>query len=143
VYGVSSFTYRRRRPFHPERFAEFLRELPPEVVRSKGTVWIAGNETRVTIGHAGPSIRATGQGPWIASLPEVEREMFRSNRPELEWHDEHGDRRTELVCIGTDYDEEELRAALEDALLTDEEGDIDFENLFPAEEGAETVIREP
>ncbi|GGK58076.1 CobW family GTP-binding protein [Haloarcula sebkhae] len=145
VYGVTSFTYRRRQPFHPDRLADVLRGLPSGVVRSKGTVWLAGAELRVVIGQAGPSIRAEAQGPWIASLPEVERDMYRSNRPDLDWHDEHGDRRTELVFIGTDYDEESLRTALDDALVTDEEW-TDSESLtgpFPAEQGEETVIRSP
>ncbi|EMA26013.1 CobW family GTP-binding protein [Haloarcula amylolytica] len=145
VYGVTSYTYRRRRPFHPDRLADVLRDLPSGVVRSKGTVWLAGTERRVVIGQAGPSIRAEAQGPWIASLPEVERDMYRSNRPELDWHDEHGDRRTELVFIGTDYDEDALRTALDDALVTDEEW-TDSESLtgpFPAEQGDETVIRSP
>ncbi|MDS0220098.1 GTP-binding protein [Haloarcula sp. S1AR25-5A] len=145
VYGVTSFTYRRRQPFHPGRLADVLRDLPAGVVRSKGTVWLADNESRVVIGQAGPSIRAEAQGPWIASLPEVERDMYRSNRPELDWHDEHGDRRTELVFIGTDYDEDALRTALDDALVTDGEW-TDSESLtgpFPAEQGDETVIRSP
>ncbi|WP_408957776.1 CobW family GTP-binding protein [Natrinema sp. 74] len=145
VYGVSSFVYRRRRPFHPERFAAFLEELPSKIVRAKGTAWLASNEMRVSIAQAGPSIRATAQGPWIASLPEVERDMYRSNRPNLEWDDEHGDRRTELVFIGTKYDEAGLRAGLENALVTDEEWERDgaLEDRFPAEQGEETVVREP
>ncbi|WP_336336330.1 CobW family GTP-binding protein [Haloarcula brevis] len=145
VYGVTSFTYRRRRPFHPERLAETLRDLPASVVRSKGTVWLAGTDCRVVVGQAGPSIRAEAQGPWIASLPEIERDMYRSNRPDLDWHDEHGDRRTELVFIGTDYGEDALRAALDDALVTDEEwgGGDPSRGPFPAEQGEETVIRRP
>jgi G3E family GTPase len=145
VYGVSSFTYRRRRPFHPGRFAEFLRELPDGVVRSKGTAWVAGNDLRVQVGHAGPSVRAAAQGPWIASLPEVEQELYRSNRPDLDWHDGHGDRRTELVFIGTDYDEPGLRAALDEATVTDEEwaAAASLSDPFPAAQGAETVVRSP
>ena len=146
VYGISSFTYRQRQPFHPERFAAFLEGLPETIVRAKGTAWIAGTDIRVSVSQAGPSVRATGQGPWIASLPKVDREMYRSNRPNLEWHDEHGDRRTELVFIGTDYDESELRAGLADALLSDAELDeperID-NSRFPAEAGVETVVRTP
>ncbi|GCF13850.1 putative metal chaperone YciC [Haloarcula mannanilytica] len=145
VYGITSFTYRRRRPFHPVRLADVLRDLPASVVRSKGTVWLAGNDFRVVLGQAGPSIRAEAQGPWIASLPEVERDMYRANRPDLDWHDEHGDRRTELVFIGTDYDEDALRTALDDALVTDEEWD-DAGSLtgpFPTEQGEETVVRSP
>ncbi|MFP9060262.1 CobW family GTP-binding protein [Natrialbaceae archaeon A-chndr2] len=148
VYNVSSFVYRRRRPFHPQRIAAFLRSLPTEVVRSKGTAWLADNEMRVAIAQAGPSIRATAQGPWIASLPEIERDMYRSNRPDLEWHDDHGDRRTELVFIGTDYDEAAIRDALEEALVTDDEWNTDgttrsTDGPFPSVQGEETVIRSP
>ncbi|MFB6271134.1 MAG: GTP-binding protein, partial [Halobacterium sp.] len=105
VYGVSSFTYRRRRPFHPERIADVLRSLPDGVVRSKGRLWVAGSEYRQSVGQAGASVRVTARGPWIASLPEVEQDLYRSNRPDLEWDDEHGDRRTEFVVIGTDVEE--------------------------------------
>ncbi|WP_225332860.1 CobW family GTP-binding protein [Halomicrobium urmianum] len=145
VYGVTSFVYRRRRPFHPERFAEALRELPAGVVRSKGTAWVAGNDSRVVIGHAGPSIRAESRGPWITGLPEVERDLYRSNRPDLEWHEEHGDRQTELVFIGTDYDEGAIRKRLDDALVTDEEwdGTDALSDPFPGEQDDPTVVREP
>ncbi len=143
VYGVSSFVYRRRRPFHPDRLAAVLRDLPSGIVRSKGTAWIADSELRMTIAQAGQSIRATAQGPWLASLPKVEREMYRSNRPNLDWHDEWGDRQTELVFIGTEYDEEALRDALSEALVTDEEWGEAIDGPFPDEQGTETVLREP
>ncbi len=150
VYGVTSFTYRRRRPFHPDRVAAVLRDLPPEVVRSKGTLWVAGTDQRQQVGQAGASVRVTALGPWIASLPEVERDMLRSNRPNLDWDDEHGDRLTEYVVIGTGIDEAAIRERLDDALVTDEEwaaveadeSDID-ELPFPTEQGAELALGEP
>jgi len=145
VYGVTSFTYRRRRPFHPERVAEALRTLPAGVVRSKGTLWVAGSDLRAVLGQAGPSVRVEAVGPWIASLPAVEQDLYRSNRPNLEWDDDHGDRQTELVFIGTEYDEASLRASLEDALVTDEEWDRagGLGGPFPDEQGTEVVLREP
>ncbi|WP_254766223.1 CobW family GTP-binding protein [Salinilacihabitans rarus] len=145
VYGVTSFVFRERRPFHPGRFASFLRDLPAGVVRSKGTAWIAGRDGKVGIAQAGPSVRATVRGPWIASLPEVDRDLYRSNRPNLEWHDEHGDRETELVFIGTEVDEPSLRAALRDCLVADDEWSQadSFENPFPRDPGEEVVLREP
>ena len=151
VYGITSFTYRRRRPFHPDRIAAVLRDLPPEVVRSKGTLWIAGTDQRQQVGQAGASVRVTALGPWIASLPSVERDMLRSNRPELDWDDEHGDRLTEYVVIGTAVDESAIRERLDDALVTDEEwaavgedeSEIDGELPFPTEQGEELALREP
>jgi len=148
VYGVTSFTYRRRRPFHPERIASVLRNLPPAVVRSKGTLWVAGTDRRQSVSQAGSSIRVTAQGPWIASLPDIEQKTYRANRPDLDWHDTYGDRRTEFVVIGTDLDEATLRARLDDALLTDEEwgdgGDVAVDAApFPTTDGETAVLREP
>jgi G3E family GTPase len=146
VYNVTSFTYRERRPFHPERVAAVLRDLPEGVVRSKGTLRIAGNDFRQTVGQAGTSVRVKARGPWIDSLPEVEQDLYRSNRPTLEWDEEHGDRRTEYVVIGTDFDENALRARLDDALVTDEEWER-VDDLpggpFPTENGGETALRKP
>ncbi|WP_224270650.1 CobW family GTP-binding protein [Haloprofundus salinisoli] len=145
VYGVSSFTYRRRRPFHPGRFAALLSDLPSNVVRSKGTCWVAGRESPIVVGQAGPSVRAEAAGQWIASLPEVDQELYRANRRDLAWDDEWGDRRTAFVVIGTDLDEEATTATLDDCLLTDEEMDADwgaFENPFPRQ-GEELVVTEP
>jgi len=142
VYGVNSFTYRRRQPFDPERVATVLRGLPPEVVRAKGTVWIAGNDLRISLSVAGPSVRATAQGPWIASLPEVERKMYRSNRPELSWDEDYGDRRNELVFIGTEYDRDEIETALDKALVDPDAGAEQTGAHFPTEAGEETVLRE-
>ena len=155
VYGVTSFTYRRRRPFHPDRLAVLLRDLPDDVVRSKGTLWVAGTDQRQQVGQAGRSVRVEALGPWIASLPSVERDMLRSNRPDLDWDDERGDRLTEYVVIGTGFDAERLVSRLDDALVTDAElrefgdpgvGDdpADADPApFPAEQGSEVALREP
>lgn len=143
VYGISSTTICRHQPVSPDRFTAFLRELPPTIVRAKGTVWVAGTETRITISQAGPSVRATAHGPWIASMPSVDREMYRSNRPELPWHEQHGDRRTELVFIGTDYDESAIEASLTDTFVEENASGSTETQLFPTEAGTETVIREP
>lgn len=142
TYGVDSFVYRARRPLHPERFAEFLRDLPEGVLRSKGVAWVAGrDDLLLRYEQAGPSRRVEADGAWIASLPESRRETQRRLRDGLEWHEDHGDRRVELVFIGKGVDESAIRAALDDCLLTDEEhgGEFDGRSLFPEAEG-ETVV---
>ena len=122
VYGITSFTYTRRRPFHPRRVRALFGELPPSVVRSKGLCWVAGrDETAFLVSQAGPNVRVEVLGPWLASLPEIERDLYRASRPDVEWDDDHGDRRTELVFIGQDIDRAALVAALDDCLVTDDE----------------------
>ena len=121
VYNVDSFVYQRRRAFHPRRIRELLGELPPSVVRSKGIVWVAGHEeTALMLSQAGPNATVEVLGPWLASLPEIERDLYRQRRRDVEWHDEYGDRRTELVCIGQDIDDS-FETRLDDCLVTDEE----------------------
>ena len=154
-YGVDSFTYRRRRPFHPDRIAAVLRDLPADVVRSKGTLWVAGTDQRQQVGQAGRSVRVTALGPWIAGLPSVERDMLRSNRPDLDWDEERGDRLTEYVVIGTGVGEDALVSRLDDALVTDAElaelGDPGIGDdpadadpaPFPTAQGDEVALREP
>ncbi|GAB3691072.1 zinc metallochaperone ZinU [Salinarchaeum chitinilyticum] len=124
VYGVDSVAFRRRRPFHPGRLLDVLTELPPAVVRSKGLFWAAGRDDLALLySQAGPTADVDAVGPWIASLPEIEADLYRSNNPEIPWEEPHGDRRSELVFIGQDVPRESLFEALEDALVTDEEWD--------------------
>jgi len=142
VYNVSSFVYERRRPFHPERIRELFGELPPSVVRSKGLFWVAGrDESALLLSQAGQNARIEVLGPWLASLPEVERDLYRSSRPDVEWDDEHGDRRTELVFIGQDIDDD-LIDRLDGCLVTDEEWEqgVDDER-FPAAEEEPLAVR--
>jgi len=150
VYDVSSFTYRRRRPFHPGRLAAVLRSLPDSVVRSKGTLWVAGSDQRQQVSQAGLSVRVKTAGPWIASRPPVERDMLRSNRPELHWDETHGDRETGFVVIGTDLAAAPLIDRLDDALVTDAEFErvdagetLEGAAAFPDAPGEDAVLREP
>ncbi|WP_049969227.1 GTP-binding protein [Haladaptatus cibarius] len=137
TYGVSSVACRRRRPFHPERLADFFESLPDGIIRAKGTFWLAGQEWVMKYGQAGSSARVETAGKWIASLPEIDQKLYRDNRSDLDWDDEWGDRETKLVFIGTDFDEETIPSRLDDCLLTDEEMDAEwdeFENPFPQSE---------
>ena len=140
VYGVTSFVYRERRPFHPERVAEFLSDLPESVVRSKGTLHVAGSDQRLNYSQAGPSVRVEAVGPWVAAMDEVDRELYRANRRgDADWDDEWGDRHTEMVVIGVGLDESAVRARLDACLVTDEEltagVDADVESWVPTVPG--------
>lgn len=132
-YGISSFVYRGRRPFHPERFGEWLRKWPEEVVRAKGFFWLATrNDLAMTLSQAGPSIEVGVAGYWTAALPEKERLALLAEDPEwaAAWDPEHGDRMTELVFIGMEMDREAMERQLDDCLLTDQEYASDW-SLLP------------
>lgn len=136
-YGIGSFVYRRRTPFHPERLANLLAEWPMEVVRAKGLMWIAVKEDwAASFSQAGPSIQFGPAGSWIAGLPEQEREELFADQPELAegWDENVGDRINEFVLIGIEMEREELEAELDACLLNEHEMQADwstFANPLP------------
>jgi len=123
-YGVSSFVYRRRKPFHPERWLRWLENWPVEVVRAKGFFWLATrNNMTGLLSQAGPSIVFQGAGEWIAAASKQEQAKILEEEPELleRWDEVYGDRMNELVLIGIDLNKEQIEATLDECLLTDEE----------------------
>ncbi|MER2106926.1 MAG: GTP-binding protein [Solibacillus sp.] len=130
-YGISSFVYRRRRPFHPERWYAWLDNLPVEIVRAKGFFWLATRDMAGIISQAGSSIQFQGAGEWIADLPEAEQEIEFQQDPGLKqrWDAEFGDKQTELVLIGIGLDRTLIEQQLDACLLTDEEMTSDWSKL--------------
>ena len=122
-YGISSFVYRRRRPFHPERWHRWLELFPEEIVRAKGFFWLAGRDFAGLLSQAGVSLQFQAAGNWLADLPVHEREQILRQDPAMQekWDDEFGDRMTELVLIGMDMNHEEIERELDACLLTNEE----------------------
>ncbi|MGP1908961.1 GTP-binding protein [Metabacillus sp. JX24] len=131
-YGISSFVYRRRKPFHPERFMNWLENWPQDVVRAKGFFWLASrNDTSGLLSQAGTSIMIQGAGEWVAAYSEDERIQTLKDEPELleRWDTEFGDRMTELVFIGIDLNRTDVEASLDECLLTDEEMTSDWSSM--------------
>lgn len=123
-YGIASFVYRRRRPFHPERFMSWLEEWPIDIVRAKGFFWLASrNDITGLLSQAGTSIMIQGAGEWVAAYPEQEKQQILQEEPELlqKWDSVYGDRMTEVVMIGIDMDRTEIEESLDNCLLTDKE----------------------
>ena len=126
-YGISSFVYQARRPFHPQRFWDFWMtgEHAPGILRSKGYFWLA---TRNSISgfwsQAGQVLAAEPGGLWWAETPREEwPEDDPGLRAELDsiWDEVWGDRRQELVIIGQDLHQADVASALDACLLTDKE----------------------
>lgn len=131
-YGISSFVYRRKRPFHPERWNAWLSEFPQEIIRSKGFFWLATrNKMAGLLSQAGNSLQFQGAGYWIAALSKAEQRQIMAEDDTIaaRWDDVHGDRQTEMVWIGLDMDRDEIEAQLDECLLTNEEMDSDWTTL--------------
>ena len=125
-YGIASFCYEARRPFHPDRFHDFLHgtEKFGKLIRSKGYFWLA---TRPQFAgqwsQAGGIARYGFAGMFWKAVPE-------KNWPQDEealafikkqWIEPFGDMRQELVFIGQNLDQQGMTQALDDCLLSEEE----------------------
>jgi G3E family GTPase len=143
AYGIGSFVYRARRPFHPARLWAVLEDRATwdRVLRSKGFFWLASRmEVAGLWSQAGGTASAEAAGMWYGALSEDEWPDDEETRAQIarDWHEPFGDRRQELVFIGVELDEAALRARFDAALLTDEElarGPAHWESLedpFPA-----------
>ena len=123
-YGIGSFVFRARRPFHPERFWNFVHNDWPGLLRSKGFFWL-GTRNDIIGGwsQAGGSAEHRPVGIWWAAIPKdrwpAEKEV--RDYIEKEWRAPYGDRRQELVFIGQDLPKGEMLTALEGCLLDDRE----------------------
>ncbi|CAG9463373.1 unnamed protein product [Pedinophyceae sp. YPF-701] len=99
-FGITSFVYERRRPFHPQRLRRtVLRWLPStaalkpsagdaaedaaqgqpgdsplqRVLRSKGFCWMSNSHSKAYFwSHAGQHFEMRDEGDWWASVPEAE-----------------------------------------------------------------------
>ncbi|MFF9494429.1 CobW family GTP-binding protein [Streptomyces flaveolus] len=123
--GVTTFVWRRYRPFHPERLYQALEDLCCAAARSRGRFWLADRpDTLLAWDAAGGALCVESAGPWLASLPDAAWEMVppvRRAAAALDWHPEHGDRCQHLVFTSPGLDRDGLARVLESCLLTDAE----------------------
>jgi G3E family GTPase len=123
-YGISSFVYQARRPFHPERFWEFLHCDWPGLLRGKGFFWLASRQDIAGIWSlAGGASRVEPAGFWWAATPTEDWPDEEDERhvASADWQEPWGDRRQELVFIGQNVDEAMIRTVLDMCLLNEEE----------------------
>ncbi|WP_233078821.1 zinc metallochaperone GTPase ZigA [Rheinheimera soli] len=125
-YGISSFAFQARIPFHPERFYDFLHQDWPQgkLLRSKGYFWLASEPDYAWQWHQAGGIARYGMAG-----------LFWHAVPQDEWPDDaeavhniqssfvgpFGDCRQELVFIGQKLDQAQMLKQLEQCLLTEQE----------------------
>jgi G3E family GTPase len=127
-YGISSFVFRTHKPFHPERFWRYVQtEFPGNIVRSKGIFWLASRPDDALVwSQAGGSSQAELYGKWWASVPKADRvrnPAYIQDEKSIrkKWDEEWSDRMNELVFIGTQMNEQQVRDELYTCIVTDEE----------------------
>ena len=129
-YGISSFVYRARAPFEPAKIHAFFNKSWPGVVRAKGFFWLATRPQWVgEIAQAGSLVQHEAIGYWWAAVPKKNwpKDKDLVGRINKTWHKLWGDRRQEIVFIGTrDMDKAAMVADLDGCLMqVPESGSLD------------------
>ncbi|SHO59168.1 zinc metallochaperone GTPase ZigA [Vibrio quintilis] len=124
-YGISSFSYQARRPFHPEKFYDFLHHMTRfgKLIRSKGYFWLASRPECVGQWNQAGGIADYGfAGMFWKAVPKAEWPTDPENLSAIEalWVEPFGDMRQELVFIGQGLDQVAMTKALDECLLNEE-----------------------
>ena len=125
-YGIGSFSFISRLPFHPERFHRFLHSTKQygKLIRSKGIFWLASRHKYAgQWSQAGGIARYGFAGMFWSSVPvnswPTDEESIENIRDQ--WEEPFGDKRQELVFIGQSLDKEAMLEDLNKCLLSEDE----------------------
>ena len=137
AYGITSGAYRARRPFHPQRFHDWLNGPwdNGKLLRSKGFFWLASKlQEAGSWSQAGGLMRYGFAGRWWRFVPREQWPQDTESTASImaHWQADSGDCRQELVFIGQHVDFARLNAELDQCLLTDSEmalGDAQWQQL--------------
>ena len=122
-YGVASFVYCARRPVEPEKVMTVLNGNLTGVIRAKGHFWIATRPDWVAeFSLAGALSSIKQMGTWWASVPK-DRWPEHDSIPSYistHWQELWGDRRQEIVFIGSGIDWADIKGRLDAALVSED-----------------------
>jgi G3E family GTPase len=124
-YGIGSFTYTARHPFHPQKFYDFLHstDIQGKLIRSKGYFGLARRpELAGQWSKAGSMARYGFGGMFWKAVP---RERWPEDEDYLasiaaSWQEPLGDMHQELVFIGQNTDRDHFMHTLDTCLLDDD-----------------------
>lgn len=157
-YGISSFVYRARKPFHPGRLFQKMNQILHfaehwnqgiltkegernkkmlqsygQLFRSKGHCWIAGRDAIMGgWAHSGRILSIHPTTRWYVDIPQDEWDLPNSDDGENDeqgeidkikdlFEGEFGDKRQEIVFIGSDLKVDAIQQALDECLLSEKE----------------------
>ena len=125
-YGIASFSFLARRPFHPEKFYQFLHDTEKygKLIRSKGYFWLASRpQFSGQWNQAGGIAHYGFAGMFWKSVPKEDwpTDTESLSAIQKQWVEPFGDMRQELVFIGQQLNQEEMIQALNECLLSDED----------------------
>ena len=126
TYGVTSWVYRERAPFHPQRLLDFLQQpwRNGRLLRSKGYFWLASRhlETGLLV-QSGRQFQWDYVGHWWNFIEQAQWPLdeYRLQNIMAKWDSIVGDCRQELVFIGQGLDTQALQRALDNCLLSAQE----------------------
>ncbi|GGI00541.1 GTP-binding protein [Mammaliicoccus vitulinus] len=132
-YGISSFVYKRRLPFHAERFNQWMENMQSNIIRAKGIVWLAQyNHVACLFSQAGSFVNIHPITYWVDAMKEEQKREILDARPEVKanWDPEYGDRETQFVIIGSDLNVDEITKSLDKCLVDSQEIDADWSQLY-------------
>jgi G3E family GTPase len=120
-YGIESFVWRVRLPVDARRIHAVLAGAMPGVLRAKGWFWVETDPNVIfeySVAGGLTDIRPLGR--WWAAIPQKDWPAGSEAvaRIHANWRAPFGDRRQELVFIGTGIDRAALTAALEACLVS-------------------------
>ena len=123
-YGITSFVYRAREPFDPQKIYSFFNMEWPGVVRAKGFFWISTRPDYVgELSQAGAFVKHQGIGRWWAAVPDDKwpKDSIFQNTIKNIWTKNYGDRRQEIVFIGlkNQMNQEAIEKQLDEYLIKD------------------------
>lgn len=141
-YGISSFAYKRRKPFNPDKLFTLMNdhEIFSDVIRGKGYIWIATNMiTCASINIVSGNKILEPETIWWAA---IKQSKWGNSKKEIDlvkrylkdfWETKYGDRRNEMIFIGRKMNKDEIVKRLDECLLTDEEfacGEAKWKTMF-------------
>lgn len=118
-YGISTFVYRRRRPFDQDKLQAWAENWPKSVIRCKGMLWFSDTpDSAYIFEQSGVQITATESGKWFAAAPASQRKKLLEQYPDVakDWDEKYGDREVKLVFIGRDMDKQGIIDSLDACL---------------------------